>query len=187
LWVNKFGGKLSVLQGAINKGKKKKPLFGASKKVKAIKGIGYVIDENDGIGEGVSAATVTAIIAAASPILVAVISLLKKKKIDVPELVTAAAASAGALAENSDFKEANPAAAEALSKISDYTQKAVNTAENLGIIPDKPETPAEAAVNNAIPGDDHTPADAQPGTGFKINPLLLVGAAAGAYLLMRKK
>lgn len=187
IWVKKFGGKLSTLKNTIAKGKKKKPLFGASKKVKAIQGIGYVVVENEGIGEALTATGIATIIAAASPILIAVVGMLKKKKIDVPELATAAAASAGALAENPDFKEANPAAAEALSKISDYTQKAVNTAENLGIIPDKPETPAEAAVNKAIPGDDYTPTDEKPGTGFKINPLILVGAAAGAYLLMRKK
>jgi hypothetical protein len=189
LWVKKFGGKLSVLQGAISKGKKKKPLFGASKKVKSIKGIGYVVSETDTIGgEPVSAATVATIIAAASPILVAVISLLKKKKVDIPELVTAAAASAGALAENSDFAEANPAAAEAISKYTDYATKAVNTAQKLGIIPDAPETPAETAVNKAIPEDDHTEtAGTTMGTGFKLNPLILVGAAAGAYFLFGRK
>jgi hypothetical protein len=189
LWVKKFGGKLSVLQGAIAKGKKKKPLFGASKKVKSIKGIGYVVSDMDTIGaEPATGATTATIIAAASPILIAVISLLKKKKVDVPELVTAAAASAGALAENSDFAEANPAAAEAISKYSDYAQKAVNTAEKLGIIPDKPESPAETAVNKAIPEDDHTEtAGTTMGTGFKLNPLILVGAAAGAYFLFGRK
>jgi hypothetical protein len=48
LWETKFGGKLSVLEGAIKRGLKKRPLFGASKKVKAIKGIGYVIDNSIG-------------------------------------------------------------------------------------------------------------------------------------------
>ena len=72
LWENKFGGKLSVLEGAIKRGLKKKPLFGASKKVKAIKGIGYVIDEGNVIGaEPVSTVSTAAIIAAAAPILVA--------------------------------------------------------------------------------------------------------------------
>jgi len=93
-----------------------------------------------------------------------------------------------ALAENSDFAEANPAAAEAISKYSDYAQKAVNTAEKLGIIPDKPESPAETAVNKAIPEDDHTEtAGTTMGTGFKLNPLILVGAAAGAYFLFGRK
>jgi hypothetical protein len=188
LWVKKFGGKLSVLQGAIAKGKKKKPLFGASKKVKSIQGIGYVVVDKEVSGEPVTAATVATIIAAASPILIAVISLLKKKKVDVPELVAAAAASAGALAENSDFAEANPAAAEAISKYTDYATKAVSTAQKLGIIPDAPETPAETAVNKAIPEDDHTEtAGTTMGTGFKLNPLILVGAAAGAYFLFGRK
>jgi hypothetical protein len=189
LWVKKFGGKLSVLQGAIAKGKNKKPLFGASKKVKSIKGIGYVVSDMDTIGaEPATGATTATIIAAASPILVAVIALLKRRKVNVPELVTAAAASAGALAENSDFAEANPAAAEAISKYTDYATKAVSTAQKLGIIPDAPETPAETAVNKAIPEDDHTEtAGTTMGTGFKLNPLILVGAAAGAYFLFGRK
>jgi hypothetical protein len=185
LWVKKFGGKLSVLQGAISKGKNKKPLFGAGKKIKSIQGIGYVVDSSDsGInGAGASVAT---IIAAASPILVAAMKMLKDKKIDIPDAVTAAAASAGALAESEDFKEANPAAAEALGKYSDYAGKAVDTAQKLGIIPDAPETAAESAVNKAIPTDDYTETAAT-GSGFKINPLIIVGAAAGAYFLFGRK
>jgi hypothetical protein len=43
LWVKQFGGKLSVIKKAIAKGKNKKALFGASKRVKQLKGIGYVV------------------------------------------------------------------------------------------------------------------------------------------------
>jgi hypothetical protein len=47
LWVKTFGGKLSSIKKAIAKGKNKKALFGASKKVKQIKGIGYAVYCND--------------------------------------------------------------------------------------------------------------------------------------------
>lgn len=47
LWVQQFGGKLSSIEKAIAKGKNKKALFGASKRVKQIKGIGYVVYSND--------------------------------------------------------------------------------------------------------------------------------------------
>lgn len=188
IWVKKFGGKLSILQGAIKRGLKKKPLFGASKKVKSIQGIGYVVTEVDAIGELVTAASVATIIAAAAPILTVFMKMLNKEKIGAGEIVEAAASSAEALAENPDFAEANPAAAEAISKYADYAQKAVNTAEKLGIIPDKPETPAESAVNKAMPEDDYTEtAGTAMGTGFKLNPLILVGAAAGAYFLFGRK
>ena len=47
-WVKKFGGKLSILEGSIKRGLRKKPLFGASKSVKNIKGIGYAVDYSVG-------------------------------------------------------------------------------------------------------------------------------------------
>lgn len=47
LWVNKFGGKLSTIKKAIAKGKNKRSLFGASKKVKQLKGIGYAVYSSD--------------------------------------------------------------------------------------------------------------------------------------------
>lgn len=56
LWVNKFGGKINTLKKAIAKGAKKRALFGASKRVKQLKGIGYAVYSNDqtvihGLGE----------------------------------------------------------------------------------------------------------------------------------------
>lgn len=185
MWVTKFGGVLSVLEGAINRGKKKKPLFGASKKVRAIKGIGYIVDENEGIGvEPVSTSTIS-LIAAAAPILVAFMSLLKGQGVPpVPE-------DAGMLGESGDFPESEGLAQDQKPGIADFISKAVDIAQATGIIPERPLPPQQALVDQALPGDDHTDMMEKPsatGTGFKVNPLILVGAAgAAALLLMRRK
>jgi hypothetical protein len=183
LWVDRFGGKLSVLQGAISRGKGKRPLFGASKKVRAIKGIGYVVDDA-GNDIGVEPATTAAIIAAAAPIAISFIKLLKGK--GVPDV----AESAENPGESGDFPEAEGLAQDQKGGILDYISKATEIARETGIIPDAPLNANNAKVDAAIPGDDYNDMlekPAAPGTGFKINPLILVGAAAGAYLLLRKK
>lgn len=183
LWVDRFGGKLSVLQGAINRGKGKRPLFGASKKVRAIKGIGYLVDDT-GNDIGIEPATTAAIIAAAAPIAISFIKLLKGK--GVPDV----AESAENPGESGDFPEAEGLAQDQKPGILDYISKATEIAKETGIIPDAPLNANNAKVDAALPGDDYNDMEekqAAPGTGFKINPLILVGAAAGAFLLMRKK
>jgi hypothetical protein len=47
IWEQTLGGKMSSIEKAIAKGKNKKALFGASKRVKQIKGIGYVVYSGD--------------------------------------------------------------------------------------------------------------------------------------------
>jgi hypothetical protein len=191
-WVDRFAGKLSVLKGAISRGAKKRPLFGASKKVKAIKGIGVVLDESINTDPGAAAAAASAgstggvslgaIIAAAAPVLVAVISLLKRKGIpSVPE-------NAAAPGEAGDFTEADQDAAEQKPKLEQWIEKAANIARETGIIPDKPETITEAKVSQAIPGDDleADPAQGKP-AGFQVSPVILIGGAAAAFLLLNRK
>ncbi|NDH06951.1 hypothetical protein EBX93_13710 [bacterium] len=182
LWVKKFGGDFKVLKRAIEKGKKKKPLFGASKKVRAIKGVGYVVSDDSSIG--LTGGEVAAIIASAAPILVAVTKMLQGKGIpDVPE----SAANPG---ESGDFPESPGQEQEQKKSFLDYAAQALNIAKETGIIPERPLTPQQAMIDQAIPGDDHTDMSepSATGTGFKINPLILVGAAgAAALLLMRKK
>ena len=175
LWVKKFGGKLKVLKNAIKSGKKKKPLLGASKKVKAIKGIGYVFDEQQGgIGDG--GVSVGAILISAAPILLVIVKAIanKTKGSDaekeiltmVPGLVDAATGGQG--------------------KLNEYVQKGAEMAENLGIIPERKLNADEQAVDTALPGDDHTDMTTG-GSGLKINPLYIGGAALAAYLLLKKK
>lgn len=183
LWEDKFAGKLSVLKGAIKRGLRKKPLFGASKKVKAIKGVGAVIDETIG-AEPASTVSVTAIIAAASPILIAVISLLKKKGVPtVPE-------NAAAPGETGDFADAQEDAAAGKPKLEQWIEKAVDVAQATGIIPEKPQSLEEAKVSQAVPGDDleADPAEGRPaGPRFALSPVILVGGAAAAYFLLNRK
>lgn len=185
IWEQRFGGKYSVLKKAISKGKKKRSLFGSSKKVKSIKGIGYVVDEsNSGIGEPVSTA---AIIAAAAPILVAFVALLKKK--GIPE--DTSGSGGGVPGESGNFPEADGQAQEQKGPLNNFIDNAVEIARATGIIPDKPMNSTEKQVDDAIPGDDFTDVESQTaansGASFKINPLLLVGAAGAAFLLMKKK
>ena len=196
-WVQRFGGDLSVLKKAIANGKNKRPLFGASKRVRAIKGIGYICDDFGVGAEPVTTAaaassagatggvSIVAVIGAAAPILVAVVSLLKKKGIpDVPE-------SASVPGESGDFPESAGQAQDQKPGVLEYAKQALEIAQETGIIPDRPLTGQQARVDAALPGDDNVDMMEKPsegGTGFKLNPLILVGAAgAAALLLMRKK
>lgn len=183
VWVDKFAGKLSVLKGAIKKGIKKRPLFGAGKKVKAIKGIGIILDESNDQAIGGDPATTAAIIAASAPVAIAFINILKKKGVkEVPE-------NASAPQEAGNFPEAVPTAEENTPKLAQWINKAVDIVKETGIIPDRPETVTEAKVSQAIPGDDlEAEPGTAPGTGFKLNPAILIGGAAvAAFLFMRKK
>ena len=184
LWVKKFGGELKTLKNTIKKGKNRKALLGASKRVKAIKGIGYVVDESIGI-EPASTGT-AAIIAAAAPILAVIMKAIaskgsgKKAAGDAALLLPQAA---------KELAAAFPEVANSITPgLSEYIDKGVTAAQNFGIIPDRPLTTNEAAVNaNLMPGDDHTPTEEAP-TSFLPKPAILLGAAAvGAFLLLRKK
>lgn len=178
LWVKKFGGKLSVLNKAIRVGAGKKPLFGASKRTRAIRGIGYVIDDTPlpnasliGAEPATSSATVATIIAASAPILITVIALLARRKVKPEAMIQAAAASAGALNESTDFTEAGAAAEASQPAWQQYLGQAQDYAEQLGIIPDKATSAAETAVNNAIPGDDHEDVN----SSFSLSPGMIAG------------
>lgn len=213
-WVNKFGGKLSVLEGAIKRGLKKKPLFGASKKVKAIKGIGYVIDQDFSIGKaglitklgagagaaggaaalatgGAAAnpaggASIATIIAAAAPILAAVAALFKKENVsELPEAV--------ATAESSDFKEVASEGNTGLNKLEDFVEKAAETATKLGVIPEPKESGAVTEVNNMVGADTPEETVADGGTDRSIAPnlstipmpLIIGGAALLGYAILK--
>lgn len=193
-WEDRFGGKLSILKGAISRGAKKRPLFGASKKVRALKGIGVVIDETIGVDPASTAAAASAgstggvsivtVLAAAAPIVVAITTLLKKKGVPtVPE-------NAAAPGETGDFADAQEDAAAGKPKLEQWIEKAVDVAQATGIIPEKPQSLEEAKVSQAVPGDDleADPAEGRPaGPRFALSPVILVGGAAAAYFLLNRK
>lgn len=181
LW-KKFGGQPGTLEKAVNNGAKKRPLFGAGKKVKAIKGIGAVIDEGNTIGGPGTAATIATIVAAAAPILVAVVGALKKK--GIPEIVDDATA---AIKENPDFPEAVQAAADKAGEFNTYVKQAAEVAQATGVIPEKPETTAEAQATKALPTDELETTGPDAGPGGNKAVLLLGAAAVGAFFLLKKK
>ena len=189
LWVNKFGGKIETLEGAIKRGLKKKPLFGASKKVKAIKGVGYVIDDSNiisGAGDPATTATTASIIAAAAPILVALSKLFKREKVDE-------VAEAKGTAESSDFKEVESEGNTEGNKLETFVEKAAETAVKLGVIPEPKETGAVTEVNNLVGADTPEAEVAEGGTTRSLAPnlskipmpLIIGGAALLGYAILK--
>jgi hypothetical protein len=188
-WVKKFGGQFNAIQKAINNGKKRRPLLGASKKVRAIKGIDGVdfAIEGEYIGEPAAAAaaatagstggvSVGAIIATSAPILVAIISLLGKKRVpDVSESVEM-------LKEGEDGNITPQSAIEAAAN---YIPKAMSAATESGIIPERPLSNTEQITKNSL-GDDLSDEPAE-GSSMSISPLLIGGAALAAIFLLKKK
>ena len=97
-WINKdsaavkkfwesFGGDYDKLQQVVDKGSKRKPLFGEKKK-KGVSGFNYANDYVGftGVEEAAAAQGIAAAIAAAAPIIAALVSAFKKAKIkDTPE------------------------------------------------------------------------------------------------------
>lgn len=182
LWVDRLGGKMSVIEAAIRRGQKKRPLIGAGRRVKAIKGIGYIIDDSSigaegggGAAAGGKSIDIGALISAAGPIIQIVISLLNKLGVKEPADVAASS-------EDGNFSEAAGFAQDSKMGFSDYLEKGTEIAESLGIIPDRKLNNVEKAVDEAIPGDDHN--DIEGGTtSFIPSPGLVIGVAAGAGLL----
>jgi len=165
-WVKKFGGKLSTLNSAINRGKKKKPLFGANHKVKSIKGIGAVVCDKNEIG---AVPQLAAIIAAAAPILIVAISVLTKKKIPDP--------SNGLLA--SEAGSGDPSLFE---RITDFAQQAAQVLQNGGDPGSFPTGSNDEEIKKALPGDE----DETAGSSFELSPMLLIGGAALLYFATKK-
>jgi hypothetical protein len=203
-WVNKFGGKLSVLEGAIKRGLKKRPLFGASKKVKAIKGIGYVVDSSSIYGAEVTAGgagaaavlaagsnpasgvTLASVLAAAAPILAIISKLFKKEGItEVPE--------AAGQPESSDFKEVAPEGETTLNKLETFVDKAADAATKFGIIPEPKESGVVTEVNNMVGADTPEEEVADGGSGRVMAPtlskipmpLIIGGAALLGYAILK--
>ena len=147
--------------------------------MRKISGIGVVVDDSNSIGA--TGLEVAAVVGAAAPILVVAIKALKGK--GVPEVPESASSP-----ESGNFSDAENPAAAGSSGLSSWIDKAVDIAQATGIIPDKPDTPAEAQVNNVVPGDDFSgdPSGPDGGTKFKIAPVVVAAGLVGAYLLLRK-
>lgn len=171
----KFGGKASGILDAIQRGAKKKPLLGAGKKVKQIRGIegiDYTVNENI-TGIGLEPVSTAAIIAASAPILIAIIKALKNKGIPETEGST-----------EDLLKEAeNNGGNDIVDQIKNFANQAIDVATNTGIIPERPLSSTEQSVNTALPVSDLD----ETKTNFEINPLLIGGAALAAIFLLKKQ
>jgi hypothetical protein len=115
IWEKTLGGKMSSIEKAIANGKNKKALFGASKRVKQIKGIGYVVYSGDdtvihGLGQLTRSEYVTPLDRGEKREL----RQEQKKSFDTSSLITAGG---GAAAAAATAAAANPAGAASVATI----------------------------------------------------------------------
>lgn len=161
IWVNKFGGNIDNLRASIRAGATRKPFLGG--KVSGMDSIGF------------DPATVTAAIATATPIILALVKAIKESGISTEDVPTG------------DLPIPDPGTGY------DKSPQGEN-------IPERPYTPEEkekvtnAIVKNATgetaPGPDGgtPPSDAPTPEKSKTNTMLLVGAGALVlFMLMKKK
>ncbi len=175
----RLGGKFSVLQGAINRGKNKRPLLGGGK-IKSVHGIGGIEAIHYGPGqepvEGIGVApAVGAWLAAASTVLAAMMKFLKKE--GVPETPGA-----------SDSEVMTEARENGLQSITDnvmtFASQAARTAAETGLLPERPITnETEREIDNSMPGDDHVSGNEKSGLTKYLIPAAAIGT--GLYLLNR--
>jgi len=153
-WWLKFGGKADVLKEAMQKGLKKDAKHDAKKAAKGVNGMDF---DDAEIGEPI---TLTAALAAATPIIIAAVALLKDMK------VTDAAEQA---------------------QEQDTTGKLKNVlANDPSVAKDSAEMPDGAEVAKVV----NDGAESSDGVPFYKKPAVLIGGglllAGGAYMLTRK-
>jgi hypothetical protein len=183
LWSEKFGGKTSVLETAITRGRIKRPLTGRGKRVKGVNGIGS-IEVIENIGEASAAPgtpeggfDVSKLISIAGPILNFILGLLKKNNVQ-EEAETMKAQAAGDALNFDTYTPSN----ESLNSYNSYEKQAIKTTQETGVLPEKPLTAQERELNDVIPGDDYRETQQDGGTDLKSLAPLLIGGAALAYL-----
>ena len=176
IWVDKFGGAAQAFRNTIKKGSKKKPLFGGA--IRGIEGRSLVNGIDDGIG--VDPTITTAIIAAASPIILALLKLMQKDGVPpVPGFE-------GPANDGTDEAAANGGET-LLDKAEKFIQQALPGVTSTGVVPEAPQTPNEEAVNKAIPQSDLEETGLDFGGTIGKYALPAVAIGAGIYLLTRKK
>jgi len=169
LWADRFGGKTSVLQSAINRGKNVKPLVKRGKKIRGINGLGS-IELYNGLGEEGKQAggmDLTQLISIAKPILDIILGLLQKAGVPQEKEVQEAQAAGDVLT----FDTPGTGSMESYNS---YEREAIKTGQETGTLPEKPLTESEKELNDVIPGDDYKEME---GDGSSLAPLLIGGAA----------
>jgi hypothetical protein len=184
LWSEKFGGKTSVLESAIRRGRIKRPLTGRGKRVRGVNGIGS-IEVIENIGEASAAPgtpeggfDVSKLISIAGPILNFILGLLKKNNIpEEPEVIQP-----GGGGDDLSFEDYSPTNNDSLNSYNNYEKQAIKTGVETGVLPEKPLTTQERELNDVIPGDDYRETQQEGSTDLKSLAPLLIGGAALAYL-----
>lgn len=180
----KLGGDIGKLNQAVDKGKVKKPVFGEKK------GVGEI--EADFIGEPVTAATITAALAAAAGIIASLNKILKKE--GVAEEPGETPIDEGIDPETPLSPEAEPGEPvvpndPASEGAAEYINKGIKFLEGTGLLPKVKVKPKgrPAAPSRGEAATDKTP---EASTGFTPSPLLIGGgiaAIAAIYFLTKKK
>lgn len=163
IWVDRFGGQMSVFNDAIKNGARKKAIGDLSLQVSgnSIAGIGVSPASGaDAAGAGGGAASgvnIAQIVSVAAPILNLILSLIQKfLGKDKGDSDTAFPEAAGRGA-------GEPAGWE------DYVNQATDFLQETGIIPSPKMSPDAVAVDSAFPDDD-----AGSGTSFELSPVTAV-------------
>ncbi len=179
LWSDKFGGSSGKLNAAISKGATNKPLLGG-----AIKGhddeLSAALSGLHGPGIGIAPMAAAGIVAAATPILLKVLKLLK---LDGAPEVPGAEGSTEAIDAAHGFS-----AESLLDKAENFIQKALPSAQSTGVIPEPPRSDAEMQAEKNLPADLETSGGASfdmASVGKFALPALAIGV--GLYALNKKK
>jgi hypothetical protein len=184
-WWTKLGGDIDKLNKAIEKGKDKKPLFGAKK---GIDGIGA---DYEYMGEPVTAATVGAALTSAAGIIAALNKLLKEEGVPeepgeepLAEGLDPEAPLAPGLEPGEPVIPSDPASDGAAK----YIEKGINFLKGItGNTPKVKVKPRQSGPGSGLQAGNLTN---QETTIFKPSPLLIGGgiaAVAAIYLLTKKK
>ncbi|AXH73887.1 MAG: transglutaminase-like superfamily protein [Bacteriophage sp.] len=149
----KRGGKFSVLQSAVQRGKGKRPVF-RGRHVKAVRGIGFVV-EPYGVGEDAAGAAAgpkidfSQILQVAGPLIKALLSLFQKH--NIPEETEGEGT---ARSDSDTLNELTKLGNDGENNFDQYANAAIRLAQNTGVLPEPPQTAGESNINNIIPGDD---------------------------------
>jgi hypothetical protein len=186
-WWEKRGGSYSAIRSAVNRGRGKRPVF-RGRQVRAVHGIGYVVDSYT-IGEGAADAAAgpkidfNQILQVAAPLLKALLSLFSKH--NIPEET----GGEGTRSDSETLADLTKLGGEGENSFNSYADAAVKIAQDSGILPEPPQTAAQSNLNSIIPGDDlggNDPVtDAERETaGASSNEMLLLALGLGvAYVV----
>lgn len=175
IWVDRFGGQMSVLNSAISNGARKRAIGDLNCNVRAVAGIGYVVDTGVGVSpaSGADAAgggagtgvNLTQILAVATPILNIVLALIGKFS--------------GKGDQDTKFPETAGKEGGEPAGWEDYVDQAVNMLETTGIIPSPRMSPDAVAVDESYPDDDAG------GSSLAVNPWVALGLVGVAYAVLK--